>query len=63
LQGRVPVKVIGRINKGDILVTSTLPGFAIAAGLTVAAGTMVGKALECYDSGEPGIIEVAVGRT
>jgi hypothetical protein len=29
LQGRVPVKVIGKINKGDILVTSAIPGYGI----------------------------------
>jgi len=63
LQGRVPVKVVGKISKGTILVTSDIPGVAKAAGDSVKAGTMIGKALENYDSENVGIIEVAVGRT
>ena len=63
LQGRVPVKVVGKISKGTILVTSDIPGVATAAGEDVRAGTMIGKALENYDSAEVGTIEVAVGRT
>ena len=63
LQGRVPVKVVGKISKGTILVTSNIPGVATAAGNDIKAGTMIGKALENYDSAEVGTIEVAVGRT
>jgi hypothetical protein len=63
LQGRVPVKVVGKISKGTILVTSDIPGVATAAGNDVKAGTMIGKALENYDSDRVGTIEVAVGRT
>jgi hypothetical protein len=29
LQGRVPCKVLGRVQKGDLLVTSSIPGYAI----------------------------------
>jgi len=29
LQGRVPCKVIGRVNKGDMLVAAAIPGYAI----------------------------------
>ena len=29
LTGRVPTKVLGRVRKGDILVTSAIPGYAI----------------------------------
>jgi hypothetical protein len=63
LQGRVFVKVVGKISKGTILVTSDIPGVATAAGHDVKAGTMIGKALENYDSDRVGTIEVAVGRT
>jgi hypothetical protein len=63
LQGRVPVKVVGKISKGTILVTSDIPGVAKSAGDSIKAGTMIGKALENYDSDKVGIIEVAVGRT
>ena len=61
LQGRVPCKVVGKVQKGDMLVTSTIPGVAIAAE-DPAVGTVIGKALENYDSDHIGLIEVVVGR-
>ena len=63
LQGRVPCKVVGKISKGDILITSGIPGVAIAATGDVKVGTVVGKALVAYDSDHIGSIEIAVGRT
>jgi hypothetical protein len=63
LQGRVPCKVVGKIRKGDILVTSGIPGVAVAAGDDVKVGTVVGKALKDYDSDHIGTLEIAVGRT
>jgi hypothetical protein len=63
LQGRVPCKVVGKIQKGEMLVTSKIFGVAIAAGDDVKVGTVVGKALENYDSDHIGTIEIAVGRT
>jgi hypothetical protein len=63
LQGRVPCKVVGKIRKGDILVTSGIPGVAVAAGADVKVGTVVGKALKDYDSDHIGTLEIAVGRT
>ena len=63
LQGRVPCKVVGKIFKGDMLVTSSIPGVAVAAGSSVAVGTVVGKALKNYDSDHIGLVEIAVGRT
>ena len=64
LVGRVPCMVIGPINKGDRLVTSSVPGTAMRMpDDTTAAGVLIGKALESYDSDQPGIIEVAVGRS
>jgi hypothetical protein len=63
LQGRVPCKVIGKIKKGDILVTSGIPGVAKPAGEHVKVGTVVGKALTDYDEEGVGTIEIAVGRT
>jgi hypothetical protein len=61
LQGRVPCRVVGKIQKGDLLVTSKIPGVAIAT-QSAQAGTIVGKSLENYDSDHIGTIEVAVGR-
>lgn len=63
LQGRVPCRVVGKIKKGEMLVTSRIPGVAIAAGNDVKVGTVVGKALVDYDSDHIGTIEIAVGRT
>jgi len=63
LQGRVPCKVVGKIKKGDILVTSGIPGVATAAVGDVKVGTVVGKALKDYDSDHIGLLEIAVGRT
>lgn len=63
LQGRVPCKVIGKINKGDILITSDIPGVAMAATVDVRVGTVVGKAIKDYDSNHIGLVEIAVGRT
>ena len=61
LTGRVPCKVVGKINKGDILVNSGIHGVAIAS-KDPKPGTIVGKAIENYDSDHIGKIEVAVGR-
>jgi len=62
LAGRVPCRVAGKIKKGNILVTSGIPGVAVAAVGDIKVGSMIGKALEDYDSDHIGTIEVAVGR-
>jgi hypothetical protein len=62
LQGRVPCRVVGKIQKGDLMVTSGIPGVAVSVGGDAKAGTIIGKALENYDSDHIGTIEVAVGR-
>jgi hypothetical protein len=62
LQGRVPCRVVGKIRKGDMLVASgMIPGVATAE-KNPALGSVIGKALENYDSQTTGIIEVVVGR-
>ena len=61
LQGRVPCKVLGKVRKGDLLVSSAIPGYAMV-GQTPAVGTVIGKALENKDSEGKGIIEAVVGR-
>jgi hypothetical protein len=63
LQGRVPCRVVGKIKKGDMLVTSNIPGVAISAQENAQVGTVVGKALVDYNSDHIGTIEIAVGRT
>ena len=62
LVGRVPCKVVGKIKKGDILVTSGIHGVATASE-DPKVGTIVGKAIEDYDSDHIGTIEIAVGRS
>lgn len=32
LRGKVPVKVVGQVSKGDLLITSDVPGYAVSAG-------------------------------
>jgi hypothetical protein len=64
LVGRVPCSVVGTIRKGDRLVSSDLPGIAQALNIDLyQPGCIVGKALAEYNSIEPGVIEVAVGRS
>ena len=62
LLGRVPCKVVGQINRGDLLVTSATPGHAESGDGEYAPGSIVGKALEAKDTDDAGVIEVAVGR-
>jgi hypothetical protein len=63
LSGRVPCQVVGNITKGDTLVASELPGVATTVDLSkYRPGVIIGKAVEDYNSDEPGTIEVVVGR-
>jgi hypothetical protein len=61
LTGRVPCQVVGYVRKGDLMVTSNIPGVARADN-DAKIGTVIGKALEDYHSTEVGVIEVVVGR-
>jgi hypothetical protein len=64
LVGRVPCSVVGTIRKGDRLVSSNQPGIAQVLDMNLyQPGCIVGKALQEYNSTEPGVIEVAVGRS
>jgi len=61
LQGRVPCKVLGKVQKGDLLVASAIPGYAIVNN-TPAIGAVIGKALESKDDNDRGVIEIVVGK-
>ena len=62
LIGKVKCKVAGHIKKGDMLSThASLHGVAKKAH-DPAPGTIIGKALEDYDSTEIGVINIVVGR-
>lgn len=62
--GVVPTKVTtegGPIRRGDLMVTSHIPGHAMRADREkLGFGMVLGKALEDYDGTEPGRIEVLV---
>jgi len=59
LQGRVPVKVRGKIHKGDLMVSAG-NGFARPWN-NAQPGMIIGKAIQNFE-GTEGIIEIAVGR-
>jgi hypothetical protein len=64
LQGRVPCHVVGKIHKGDLMVTSDIAGVATSLDdSSYRPGVIIGKALSDYDSDQIGTIEIAVGRT
>lgn len=62
LQGRVPVKVIGKVAKGERLVSSPTPGYAWGIGNDAYdARCIIGRSLEDKLDGDPGLIEAVVG--
>ncbi len=61
LQGRVKCKVMGTIQKGDMIVVSEEGGVGTADS-NPQMGMVVGKALQDYNSNTEGLIEVVVGR-
>ena len=62
LRGKVPVKVIGRVKKGDILVTSPVAGHATSAedGHQVSAAAMVAKSIEDKFTDESGVVMAVI---
>ena len=61
LQGRVNCKVLGKVDKGDLIVTSAIPGYGIVDNNPV-VGTVIGKAIGTKEDDGKGIVEVLVGR-
>lgn len=64
--GRVPCRVEGKINRGDLLLVGPTPGVAVSrshyATNEAVLGNCVGKALASYDAASEGVIEILVGR-
>jgi hypothetical protein len=62
--GVIPTKVCmegGEIKRGDLLVTSSIPGVAMKADIEkVKPGQAIGKALENFNSPSTGKIKVLV---
>ena len=62
LAGRVPCKVIGKVAKGQRLVSSSTAGHAMAISTpSNECYAVIGRALESKDTEEAGTIEVVVG--
>jgi hypothetical protein len=61
LQGKVPVNVIGMVAKGDMLVASSIPGFAIVDN-DPKVGSVIGKAIGTKTTPERGTVDAVVGR-
>ena len=59
LAGRVPCKVTGPVSKGDLMVSSEVPGHAKADN-NASAGRIIGKAIESKEGDDNGVIEVLV---
>jgi hypothetical protein len=61
LRGRVPVKVVGSVVKGDSLVTSSTPGHAHSVGRDRSYGQAVfAKAVETNDNPGEKIIQAVI---
>ncbi len=61
LAGRVPTKVIGKVGKGDRIVSSSTAGTGMVAPDDYSWKHVVGRALEEKTTDEAGTIEVVVG--
>ena len=63
LTGRVPCKVMGPIDRGDLVVTGTAPGIGQKLDDDqYQPGCVIGKALELIEDQQEQVIEVVVGR-
>ena len=62
LRGRVPCKVIGNVNKGDVLIASDTPGYAMVGAMAhnLSPLQIVGRALESKTDAQPGVVEILV---
>lgn len=60
LKGRVPCKIIGPVKKGDLIVTSTTPGYGKSVGGADMGRSVFAKSLVNNDDSGEKIIEVAI---
>lgn len=61
LKGRIPVRVIGAVSKGNRLVSSKIPGVARAMTEDDSIEAVLGRALEDKKSTNEGLIEATIG--
>ena len=62
LMGKVKCKVVGSIKKGDMLVSHSQHSGVARKSNDPVVGSVIGKALENYDSTDIGTINIVVGR-
>lgn len=61
LRGKVPVKVVGKVSKGDCLITSGSHGYAKAADASIITPTAIfAKAIEDKNDYEPGTVMAVI---
>ena len=61
VSGRVNVKVIGPVHRGDLIVSSDIPGIGIAISPTLPhGGCVVGKALHTKESNGLGKVKIQI---
>jgi hypothetical protein len=61
LRGRIPLRVVGAVAKGDLLVTGTVPGTAVSVGIDVSYGAAVfAKSIETDLSEEEKVITAVI---
>jgi len=60
LRGKVPVKVVGTVQKGDLLITGELAGHAEVASGDFSPNAVFAKSLENKDSTGPGTVYAVV---
>ncbi len=56
LRGKVPVKVVGSVQKGDLLITGELEGHAEVASGNFSPNAVFAKSLENKETTEPGTV-------
>lgn len=60
LRGKVPVKVVGPVNKGDLLVTSQVEGTAIVASGNFHPCAVFAKSLDAKSTDGPGTVMAVI---
>lgn len=62
LVGRVPCKVVGRVQKGERLMTSGIPGVAIAFTAGCSESAVIGRSLVNKTTADVELIEIVIGK-
>ena len=62
LRGRVPCKVTGNVNKGDVIITGDTPGYGMVAAdpQNLSPLQIIGRSLNNKLDAGPGIVEIIV---